>query len=144
MVGFFNNVFYGFDFGKYKHFYFYLDWLSYSSLNFGQIIFVGKNSWFKENSPGNTCWRGFKFFLFCLDKFWSLALGFLGNVPNNLQGLVQCYINGLPFWKMQLTGTMLFVTTGFVVTEILISLYPVCKKTFSEKKYVLEVSTHFP
>ncbi|MBU0570108.1 hypothetical protein KKB40_05035 [Patescibacteria group bacterium] len=73
-----------------------------------------------------------------------MALGFLGNVPNNLQGLVQCYINGLPFWKMQLTGTMLFVTTGFVVTEILISLYPVCKKTFSEKKYVLEVSTHFP
>lgn len=47
---------------------------------------------------------------------WSLDVW--GMYPKNFQGLVDCYILGLPFLKSNLTGNLFFVPLSFFTIEI--------------------------
>lgn len=51
--------------------------------------------------------------------FWTnFGVWFLGTMyPKTLSGLATSYINGLPFLKMQLLGTLFFVPLGFAIFE---------------------------
>lgn len=56
-------------------------------------------------------------FFFFWTNFGVWALDSWGMYPNTVIGLVQSYINGLPFLKYQLTSTIFFVPLGFIVYE---------------------------
>lgn len=53
------------------------------------------------------------FFLWTNFGVWLLSSMY----PNTAQGLIASYINGLPFLKMQLLSTLLFVPIGFTIFE---------------------------
>jgi len=50
-----------------------------------------------------------------------------GMYPDTLNGLAQSYINGLPFLKLQLTGNLLIIPTGFGLIEIIKNLNQIKK-----------------
>ncbi len=51
--------------------------------------------------------------------------------PDTLNGLIQSYINGLPFFKFQLTGNLLIVPLGFGLIEFIKYLISYKKLNFS-------------
>ncbi len=55
--------------------------------------------------------------------FWTnlgvWTLDSWGMYPNTALGLLQSYINGLPFLKYQLTSTLFFVPLGFIIYEVM-------------------------
>ncbi len=58
-------------------------------------------------------------FFFVWTNFGVWALDSWGMYPNNVLGLIQSLINGLPFLKYQLTSTLFFVPSGFIIFESL-------------------------
>ncbi len=53
----------------------------------------------------------------------NLGVWLLSNMyPKTAAGLVMSYVNALPFFRYQLTGTLIFVPLGFTLTEIAIYL----------------------
>lgn len=56
-------------------------------------------------------------FFFIWTNFGVWALDSWGMYPNTAFGLLQSYINGLPFLKYQLTSTLFFVPIGFLTYE---------------------------
>lgn len=59
------------------------------------------------------------FFLWTNFGVWLLSSMY----PNTSLGLVAAYVNGLPFLKMQLLSTLLFVPAGIVITELIHNLH---------------------
>ncbi|MEK7169041.1 MAG: DUF6580 family putative transport protein [Patescibacteria group bacterium] len=57
------------------------------------------------------------FFLWTNLGVW--ALDSWGMYPNTALGLLQSYINSLPFLKYQLTSTLFFVPIGFLIYEVI-------------------------
>lgn len=58
-------------------------------------------------------------FFFFWTNFGVWALDSWGMYPNTALGLLQSYVNGLPFLKYQLTSTLFFVPLGFVVYKVM-------------------------
>jgi hypothetical protein len=58
-------------------------------------------------------------FFFIWTNFGVWALDSWGMYPNTALGLMQSYINGLPFLKYQLTSTLFFVPIGFLTYEVM-------------------------
>ena len=56
-------------------------------------------------------------FFFIWTNFGVWALDSWGMYPNTLQGLVQSYINGLPFLRYQLISTLIFVPLGLLLLD---------------------------
>jgi hypothetical protein len=52
-------------------------------------------------------------FFFIWTNFGVWLLDSWGMYAKNLPGLIHCYINGLPFLRLQLASTLLFVPIGF-------------------------------
>lgn len=75
----------------------------------------------------------FNLFFFFWTNFGVWALDSWGMYPNTALGLLQSYINGLPFLKYQLTSTLFFVPIGFLIYEIIFNSFP----TFSKIKSAL-------
>lgn len=65
------------------------------------------------------------FFIWTNFGVWLLS----GMYAKTAAGLLESYINALPFLRMQLISTFIFVPLGFVLTELIISL---------NKKYQME------
>lgn len=69
-------------------------------------------------------------FFFIWTNFGVWALDSWGMYPNTALGLINSYINGLPFLKYQLTSTLFFVPIGFLIYEIIFNnLISKLKKT---------------
>jgi len=54
--------------------------------------------------------------------YTNLGVWFLdswGMYSKNLQGLILCYMNALPFLKYQLVSSLIFIPIGFVIMEFL-------------------------
>jgi len=62
-------------------------------------------------------------FFFLWTNFGVWALDSWGMYSNDLGGLTLSYINALPFLKMHLTSTLLFVPAGFFIAEIFIKIF---------------------
>lgn len=58
-------------------------------------------------------------FFFVWTNFGVWALDSWGMYPKTLAGLLNSYINGLPFLKYQLVSTLLFVPLGFGIYKLL-------------------------
>jgi hypothetical protein len=72
-------------------------------------------------------------FFFIWTNFGVWALDSWGMYPNTAFGLLQSYINGLPFLKYQLTSTLFFVPIGFLVYEVMFNnLYSKIKSSLSK------------
>lgn len=68
---------------------------------------------------GTLAGISYNLFFFFWTNFGVWALDSWGMYPNTVIGLVQSYINGLPFLKYQLTSTIFFVPLGFIIYEII-------------------------
>lgn len=66
---------------------------------------------------------GANFFFFIWTNFGVWLLDSWNMYPDTLQGLIMSYINALPFWKYQLTSTILFATVGFTIAEVAIATH---------------------
>jgi len=62
-------------------------------------------------------------FFYFWTNFGVWLLDSWGMYSRDFSGLMSSYINGLPFLKMQLTGTLIFVPLVFLATESILSLY---------------------
>ena len=71
-------------------------------------------------------------FFYLWTNFGVWAFDSWGMYPNSIQGLLQSYINGLPFLKYQIISTLLILPVTFVVFEIVkkILALPRFKKSF--------------
>lgn len=58
-------------------------------------------------------------FFFTWTNFGVWFLDSWGMYSNDLIGLLQCYINALPFFRMQILSNLIIVPAGFLVTETL-------------------------
>lgn len=75
-------------------------------------------------------------FFFVWTNFGVWALDSWGMYSNTLFGLLQSYINGLPFLKYQLTSTLFFIPIGFLFYEVVFNnFYSKVKSSLS--KFVL-------
>jgi len=68
---------------------------------------------------GTLAGISFNLFFFFWTNFGVWLLDSWGMYPNTALGLIQSYINGLPFLKYQLTSTLFFVPIGFILYEII-------------------------
>lgn len=75
-------------------------------------------------------------FFFTWTNFGVWLLDSWNMYPNTLLGLVQSFINGIPFLKNQLLSTLVFVPLGFILYEITFNILP----TFSKAKRALSKS----
>jgi len=57
-------------------------------------------------------------FFFFWTNFGVWLLDSWGMYTKDLQGLVHCYINALPFLRYQVISTLIFVPVGFALTEM--------------------------
>ena len=78
-----------------------------------QKIFLGTSSGIISN-----------LFFYFWTNFGVWMLDTWGMYTNDMSGLLSSYINALPFLRLQLTSTLIFVPTGFVFVEILKAIYP--------------------
>jgi hypothetical protein len=63
---------------------------------------------------------GANLFFFVWTNFGVWALDFWGMYSKDLQGLIQCYLNALPFLKNQLISSIIFIPLGLLLIEKLI------------------------
>ena len=86
---------------------------------------VFKNKKLKNNKflLGTAAGLGSNLFFYIWTNFGVWILDSWGMYPNNLSGLVMSYINGLPFLRMQVISTLLFVPSGFIVFEAVNAFY---------------------
>lgn len=80
-------------------------------------INVFKNLKINRILSGTLAGISFNVFFFFWTNFGVWALDSWGMYPNTVLGLMQSYINGLPFLKYQLTSTLFFVPIGFLIYE---------------------------
>lgn len=100
------------------------------------VISIFKNLKINRFLSGTLAGISSNIFFFLWTNFGVWALDSWGMYPNTLLGLLQSYINGLPFLKYQLTSTLFFVPIGFLVYEIVFNnLYSKVKSSLS--KFVL-------
>jgi hypothetical protein len=76
----------------------------------------------KKILQGSFLGAGANFFFFIWTNFGVWLLDSWNMYPDTIQGLVMSYINALPFWKYQLTSTLLFATAGFTIAEVAIAV----------------------
>lgn len=67
---------------------------------------------------GSTLGISTTLFFFVWTNFGVWLLDAWGMYPNNLQGLLLSYINGVPFLRLQLLSTLLFVPLFFFLSEV--------------------------
>lgn len=70
---------------------------------------------------GTLAGISFNLFFFSWTNFGVWILDSWGMYPNTALGLIQSYLNGLPFLKYQLTSTLFFVPIGLIIIEYLFS-----------------------
>lgn len=99
-------------------------------------INIFKNLKVNNVLSGTLAGISFNLFFFFWTNFGVWALDSWGMYPNTALGLIQSYINGLPFLKYQLTSTLFFVPIGFLIYEVMFNnLYSKVKSSLS--KFVL-------
>lgn len=66
--------------------------------------------------------------------FWTnFGVWLIGNMyPKTIFGLLQSYLNALPFLRYQVVSTLVFLPLGYVITEIAIKM----SKKYSVKKII--------
>lgn len=89
----------------------------------GKLFSKYKLKGLKKTFQGTFLGVGSNFFFFIWTNFGVWLLDSWGMYPKTLNGLLLSYINALPFYKMQLVSTLIFVTCGFAATELLLSPY---------------------
>lgn len=88
------------------------------ALILGRTFKTIKSTGIKKVGMGTVGGIGANLFFY----FWTnFGVWFLGSMyPKTLEGLATSYINALPFLKMQLTSTLIFVPIGFLILEALL------------------------
>ncbi len=61
-------------------------------------------------------------FFFFWTNFGVWLLDSWGMYPNTLTGLLQSYVAGLPFLRLQLASTLLFIPSGFLAIQLIPNL----------------------
>lgn len=76
---------------------------------------------FKKNKIVYSLATGISYnlFFFVWTNLGVWLLDSWGMYPNTALGLIQSYINGLPFLKYQLTSTLFFVPLGIILSEFI-------------------------
>lgn len=101
-------------------------------LNLKSIILNRKSKLFKKVFTISTLAATGLFantFFFLWTNFGVWFLDSFNMYPDTLRGLIMSYINGLPFLKYQVTGSLLFIPLGFISTEFAIYI----KNYFQER-----------
>lgn len=70
-------------------------------------------------------------FFYLWTNFGVWALDSWGMYPRTLVGLINCYIMGLPFLKMNLLGNLFFVPVSFGAVEMIKSFYASKSRNFN-------------
>jgi hypothetical protein len=83
------------------------------------VINIFKNLKINRVFSGTLAGISSNIFFFLWTNFGVWALDSWGMYPNTALGLLQSYINGLPFLKYQLTSTLFFLPIGFLIYEVL-------------------------
>ncbi len=85
------------------------------------LFFVNLFKNLKINRIGSATVMGItsNLFFYFWTNFGVWALDSWGMYPNTAIGLLHSFVNGLPFLKYQLTSTLFFVPTGFILYEII-------------------------
>lgn len=86
--------------------------------------FMSKRSKVKTVATGAATGIGATLFFYLWTNFGVWLLDSWGMYTNDLSGLMQSYVNALPFLRYHLTSTILFVPAGFMVVEFLTSKLP--------------------
>src|SRR4030043_1478693 len=73
---------------------------------------------FSRIGLGTKAGFGTTMFFFFWTNFGVWLTDSWGMYSNDLSGLIASYINGLPFLRTQLTGTLVFVPLGFTAIEL--------------------------
>lgn len=105
------------------------------------LLAIGIFKSLKVNSilSGTLAGISFNLFFFIWTNFGVWALDSWGMYPNTAFGLLQSYLNGLPFLKYQLTSTLFFVPIGFLIYEVVFNKL-LSKNFLSETKSFLAES----
>ncbi|MFH0864393.1 MAG: DUF6580 family putative transport protein [Candidatus Gottesmanbacteria bacterium] len=69
-------------------------------------------------------------FFFLWTNFGVWALDSWGMYPRTLGGLIEAYIMGIPFLKLNLLGNLFFVPVSFGIVEVVKSLYAAKLRSF--------------
>lgn len=88
---------------------------------------------------GSLSGLGTTLFFYGWTNFGVWLLDAWGMYSRDLTGLVKCYVNGLPFLRVQLVSTLMFVPLGFLLTEIAIALLN--KKRFEKSFFNQQART---
>ena len=94
-------------------------------------------NWFSRILIGTGGGAIASFWFFLWTNFGVWLLDSWQMYPDNISGLLQSYIAGLPFLKLQLLGNLLFLPLGFGIVELGLLVY---QKIFFTGKYSLYVS----
>ena len=89
------------------------------ALAIGKIFYDRKLPLPRKALLGTAAGVGSNLFFYFWTNFGVWATDSWDMYSNNLSGLVNSYINGLPFLKLQLTSTLYFVPLGFLITYFL-------------------------
>jgi hypothetical protein len=60
----------------------------------------------------------FNVFYYTWTNFGVWYLDSFNMYPNTLNGLAMSYVNGLPFLRLHLTSTLIFIPAGFLIVEL--------------------------
>lgn len=58
-------------------------------------------------------------FFYFYTNFGVWFLDAFGMYPKTLTGLIECYVMGLPFLRLNLLGNLLFIPSTFILSELL-------------------------
>lgn len=98
-------------------------WFTWSGMAIPMVVAGGvfKRLGINRMASGAIMGVGANLFFYLWTNFGVWALDSWGMYPNNWAGLIQCYVNALPFLKLQLISTLMFVPTAFGVVEVILS-----------------------
>jgi uncharacterized membrane protein len=73
---------------------------------------------FAKIKKGLVSGLGANLFFYLWTNFGVWLLDSWGMYEKNLAGLINCYINGIPFLRIQIVGTLVFVCLGICLIEL--------------------------
>lgn len=79
---------------------------------------IHKGSGITNIAGGTVLGIGSTLFFYFWTNLGVWALDSWGMYANNLSGLLASYVNGLPFLKMQMISSLMFVPLGFAIFEL--------------------------
>ena len=98
---------------------FIFTWTAYMIIGATAFLFFRKKKKDRLIIPSILAAGGASIFFYLWTNFGVWFLDFYGMYPKNLPGLIEAYILGLPFLKMNFLGNLIFVPLFFFIAQII-------------------------